>query len=102
MKGQAIVEKVEPNLASLGNNKEVSRAHHLILALFAPARFAIKEYEGYDITRLGDNFRTLIVLKSNFSISNVKLPLYFNGSCSYYTELPKQMNENDYIKYKSD
>lgn len=101
MKGFAIIEKTEPNLASLGDNKTVSRAHHLILALFAPARFGITQYEGYDISRLGDSFRALLVLKSNFSISNVKLPLYFNGSCSYYSELPKQMTENDYIKYKT-
>lgn len=68
--------------------------HHLILALFSPARFGIDEYEGYDIEKLEDKFRALIILKSNFSISNRKLPLYFNGACSYYSELPlvKDMN----------
>ena len=84
-------------IKSLRDNK----LHHLVLALFSPARFGIKEYEGYNIDLLGDNFRSLIVLKSNFSISNVKVPLYFNGACSYYKELPKVMTQNDYNKYKS-
>lgn len=29
---------------------------------------------------------------------NRKLPLYFNGACSYYSELPK-VDEIDYKKY---
>lgn len=100
MRGNNIIEKLEPNLYSLGDSKTVARHHHLILALFSPARFGIHEYEGYNIDILGDNFRALIVLKSNFSISNVKVPLYFNGACSYYSELPKVMTNADYEKYK--
>jgi len=97
-KGNVMIDKVEPNLASLGEDKTASRAHHLILALFSPDRFGIDNYEGYDITKLGDKFRSLIVLKSNFGSSNVKLPLYFNGSCSYFEELPKVKDIN-YSKY---
>lgn len=97
-RGNVMVEKVEPNLASLGEDKTASRAHHLIFALFSPNRFGIDEYEGYNIEKLEDKFRSLIVLKSNFSVSNVKLPMYFNGACSYFEELPKT-NEINYNKY---
>lgn len=96
MRGKQVIEKVEPNMSSLGDNKMIARDHHLILALFSPARFGIDEYEGYDINKLEDKFRALIILKSNFSISNRKLPLFFNGACSYYAELPKV----DEINYK--
>lgn len=98
MKGKQVIEKVEPNMSSLGDNKMIARDHHLILGLFSPSRFGIDEYEGYDIEKLGDKFRAVIILKSNFSISNVKVPLYFNGACSYYSELPKvkEINYNDY------
>lgn len=71
---------------------------HLILGLFGPARFGIPEYDGYNIAKLEDKFRSLIILKSNFSITNIKLPLYFNGACSFYEELPKadEINYNNY------
>lgn len=96
MRGKNVVEKLEPNLSSLGDNKICARDMHLILGLFSPARFGISNYSGYNIERLGDAFRALIVLKSNFSISNIKIPLWFNGACSFYEELPKVMSEQDY------
>lgn len=98
MYGEQIIEKVEPNLNSLGDNKVCARDQHLIFGLFSPARFGITEYEKYNISKLDDNFRALIILKSNFSIPNRKLALYFNGACSYYSELPKpsEINYNTY------
>jgi hypothetical protein len=99
MRGKQVIEKVEPNLNSLGDNKTVSRDMHLIFGIFVPDRFNIEEYEGYDITKMQDTFRSLIILKSNFSITNKKLPLYFNGACSYYEELPPY-NEINYDNYK--
>lgn len=89
MRGEQIIEKLEPNLSALGDNKVISRDHHLVLALFSPSRFGITMYEGYDIGKLDDTFRSLIILKSNFSISNRKIGLFFNGASSYFKELPK-------------
>lgn len=97
-RGNLILEKVEPNQQSLGENKVVSRDHHLIFGIFPPARFGIEEYEEYDITRLGDAYRALIILKSNFSTTNVKVPLYFDGATSYFKELPpaNKLIDQDY------
>ena len=72
---------------------------HLVLGLFGPARFGIREYEGYDIAKLDDKFRALIILKSNFSQTNRKIPLYFNGACSFFAELPK-VEDINYSNYK--
>jgi len=99
LRGKQIIEKVEPNMSSLGESKVIARDHHLILALFSPSRFGIDTYEGYDITKLEDKFRALLILKSNFGISNIKFPLYFNGAVTYYEELPKA-NEIRYELYK--
>lgn len=99
MYGDLMVERLEPNLASLGDNKICARDMHLILGLFAPARFGISSYADYNIDKLGDTFRALIILKSNFSAQNLKVPLYFNGACSYYSELPKSDVIN-YINYE--
>lgn len=100
-KGNVVVEKVEPNLSSLGEDKTASRAHHLIFAIFAPSRFDLEEYEDFDITRMGGNFRSLMILKSNYGLADKKLPMYFNGQCSVYKELPKgsSMTESNYKQY---
>lgn len=98
MHGELMVERLEPNLSSLGDNKICARDMHLILGLFGPARFGIPEYEGYNIAKLDDSFRALIILKSNFSLTNRKIPLFFNGACSYFEELPlaDSINYNNY------
>jgi len=91
MKGQQIIEKVEPSTDSLGNNKEVIRDFHALIAIFSPHRFGIPEYpatNGYNIHKLKDLFRSVIVLKSNFSQANFKIPLLFKGNTSFYKELP--------------
>lgn len=100
-RGENVLEKLEPNLSSLGTNKEISRDHHIILALFSPDRFGINNYEGYAITQLRDNFRALLIIKSNVSMVNVKIPLFFAGSSSYYAELPasKDMTPELYKQY---
>ena len=99
MYGEQIVEKLEPNLSSLGDNKICARDMHLILGIFSPSRFGITEYEVYNINMLDDRFRTLIILKSNFSIPNRKLPLFFHGACSFYKELPPAREIRDYSAY---
>lgn len=102
-KGNSIIEKLEPNLSSLGDNKIIARDHHLILGLFSPSRFGIDNYEGYNINKLDDSFRSLIILKSNFSITNRKIPFYFNGASSIFKELPlpKSMTDEIYDKIKN-
>lgn len=73
----------------MGNSKECQRDHILILSLFAPNRYGIEDYEGYNIARMKDAYRSLIILKSNISETNKEIPLYFDGAASIYLELPK-------------
>ena len=51
-RGGSIVNKLKPSLDGLGNNKEIARDHLVILGLFAPARYLIEEYLGYNINIL--------------------------------------------------
>jgi hypothetical protein len=105
-KGDTIVEKLKPSLDGLGNSKECQRDHFLIFGIFAPARYGIDTYPegaGYNITRMKDNYRSLIILKSNLSESNIEIPFYFDGSCSFLKELPKpvEMTEEIYKKVET-
>ena len=100
MKGVSIVEKLKPSLDGLGNSKECQRDHFMVFGVFAPARYGISEYpeKGYDILKMKDKFRSLIILKSNISKSNVEIPLFFNGACSLVREMPS-VNEKEKLDY---
>ena len=97
--GTNIEQKLEPSLDGLGDNKLTQRDALVIFGLFAPDRYGIKHYQGYNIGRLKDSFRTLIILKNRMGMPNLRLPLYFDGATNRFEELPKIMSENDYERY---
>ena len=53
------IGRVRPSVAGLGDSKYTSRDSNVVLGLFSPFRFALREYEGYDITKFKDNIRFL-------------------------------------------
>jgi hypothetical protein len=81
------INKVKPTLFGLADNKKTARDMHQVLALFAPERYQIHNYEGYDIKALGDSFRSLMILKNRIGISNVEVPLLFYGDRFLFKEL---------------
>ena len=72
--------------------------HLLVFGIFAPNRYGIGKYANYDISVMRDNFRSISVLKSNISKTNVEISMYFDGSCSLVRELPKP-EDIDYTKF---
>ena len=84
----------------MGNSKESQRDQILIFGLFAPNRYGIVDYEGYNIARLKDNYRSFIIMESNICEPNKEIPTYFNGAGSIYRELPKIQDMTEKI-YKS-
>jgi hypothetical protein len=92
MKGDSIISKILPTLDGLANNKEVARDDYVVFGLFAPDRYAIKEYKGYHIANntpqsFGDRFRSFHLLKNRFGHPNKILPLYFDGRYNYFKEM---------------
>lgn len=92
-KGETIINKILPTLDGLANNKEVGRDDYVVLGLFAPERYSIEKYLGYEIknntaTSFGDRFRTMHLLKNRFGHPNKILPLYFDGRYTSFAELP--------------
>lgn len=88
-KGQSIESKLEPSLDGLGDNKLTQRNANEVIGLFAPDRYELRNHLGYDITKLGDNYRGLSLLKTRDGEANVKIGLYFNGKITEYRELPE-------------
>lgn len=91
--GSAIEEKVEPSLDALAECTTTQREATIAFGIFAPVRYRIENHNGYDITILRDNYRSLKVLKQRDSIANVSLPLYFEGESDYFKTLPTPDNK---------
>ncbi len=72
-----------------------------ILAIFSPNKAKLNSYKGYNIKELGDSFRSIHVLKSRYGIAEVEDPIYYDGKCNKWTELPNSDKINDYEKLKN-
>lgn len=78
---------LKPSHTGLGDNKTTGRDCDLMFGLFAPNRYNIKTHEGYDITRLRDNYREFLTI-FNRRGSCVSTDLYFDGDVNFFKELP--------------
>lgn len=79
-----------------------------MLGLFNPYKYGFTSYKsngdtGYDLSRLMDNHRELLILLNRDGISSASIDLIFNGACSYFQELPRpeDMSETDYVNIEN-
>ncbi len=89
--GKTIIDKIRPSADGLGDCKLTGRDCDLMLGLFAPHRYKIPIYperEGYDISRLKDNYRELTIIFNRRGGGSINVDLYFNGAVNYFKELP--------------
>lgn len=88
VKGESIEDKLEPSLDGLGDIKITQRDCHIVLGLFAPDRYGIKSHKDYNTEYLGDNYRSISILKNRYGSSNIKKGLLFDGATLRFEELP--------------
>lgn len=96
------VGRVRPSVAGLGDSKYTSRDSNVVLGLFSPFRFAMKEYEGYDISKFKDNIRFLEMIVNRDGEMGGLCPLFFDGAVCQFNELPRpddQAGLNEVYKY---
>lgn len=95
---------LQPSANGLADNKLTGRDCDMMLGLFAPSRYKIRSYEGYDITKLRDNYRELSVILNRRG-NAVSTSLFFNGSSNYFEELPEvhyfEKNPDLYEQYRT-
>lgn len=93
--GKGGISAIEPNLGSIGNNKEVARDMFYIFALFNPWRYEILSYPnstGYNIDILRNRFRSFLMLKNNEGEVAPRLGLRFDGLRELFSEMPSVDN----------
>lgn len=83
------LDRIRPTTAGLGDSKYTSHDANIVLGVFSPFRFGLKEYLGYPIDRLKDHFRTLEVLVSRDGELGGIIGLFFDGATCTWAEMPK-------------
>lgn len=86
------LNKLKPTLDGLGDYKASAQDADLIMGLYSPFRYGIREYEGYDITKFKDHIRFLEVMGGREGGGGDICPLYFDGAVNYFQELPLPNN----------
>jgi energy-coupling factor transporter ATP-binding protein EcfA2 len=95
-KGQLMEEKLEPSMEELHINKGVHQDYEIVIGLFSPARYNIATHNGYDVSILGNKYRSLKFLKDRYyGLENSSIGLYFNGANGEFQELPRPQDMNN-------
>lgn len=92
--GKLDEQAIVPTLHSIGEVKVTARSFHVMFALYSPQRFEFKTYYGYNIERLRDMCRFLVVIKNNDGICNQKMALFYNPIRETFHRLPPSTVEN--------
>ena len=108
--GKAIMSKVEPSLASIGEAKTIARSMHVIFTLFDPSRFEFLRYpqvsednldKAYDLDILGNKFRSLRIIKNNEGETGVRIGLLMNPLTGEFEELPRPESDEMKVIYRN-
>ena len=78
----------KPSIANLGDSKYTSHDADITFGLYAPARYGVQRWLGYNIERFGDNIRFLEVLTNRDGPTGGTCPLLFDGATCSFWELP--------------
>lgn len=87
-KGQLIESKLRPSPDGLGDCKLSARDVDYLIGAFAPHRYNIKSWAGYNLTQMPDKYRELSISLSRHGSGFISDHLYFNGKSNYFFELP--------------
>lgn len=83
------MNKIEPSSDGLGDCKLTTRDINCLIGLYNPYKFDRNEYEGYDLTRLMNYSRFLLICEDrDYGAAGNVCPLFFNGASSFFGELP--------------
>ena len=90
--------KIRPTMAGLSDSKYTAKDCSVMLGITNPYSFDLPEYLGYDITKFKGNIRFLEVVLNRNGNSNGICPLFFDGACNFFLELPLPNDEPQITK----
>lgn len=78
-----------PSLRDFADSKYTTRDANQIMALFSPHAYNMSTFDGFNIAKLGDSFRSFEIIRDRDGAAGVTVPLYFIGKVGTFVELPK-------------
>ena len=92
-----------PTLEDFKDTGSIPEDCNVALGTFNPGSLDFKAYGGYDLTKLGDNFRAVNIMKNRDGISDKAIGMQFIGQIGGYSELPLavdfELGIDDYSNY---
>ena len=95
--------EVEPQLEDFKESGQTQDDADVVLALFDPVRYNVKDKSGYELDKLQDEFganyfRSLRLIKNSYGEDNMRVGLGFLGQIGIFKELPrkKDITDHDY------
>ena len=84
------LDKLEPSLAGLADNKTLQRDYHFVVSLYDPSRHEqVTSYKGYNIKDTDGKVNFIKVLKNRHGVSNKSIAVAaYKGQDTFY-EAPK-------------
>lgn len=83
------LNRLKPSSDGLADCKTTTRDANMVIGLYSPFKYGLKEYEGYDITRFRNHIRFMEVIEDRDYGANGQIcPLFFDGAVSTFNELP--------------
>lgn len=90
------MDMVIPSSQGLAVSKTTSNDASMVIGLYNPFKYGKKDYEGFNLERLRDYARFMVVCEDrDYGANNNICPLFFNGASSYWAELPLPNNTSE-------
>ena len=84
------LNKLKPSSDGLADCKTTTRDANMVIGLYSPFKYGLREYEGYDITKFRNHIRFMEVIEDRDYGANGQIcPLFFDGAVSTFYELPR-------------
>lgn len=93
------LNRLKPSSDGLADCKTTTRDANMVIGLYSPFKYGLREYEGYDITKFRNHIRFMEVIEDRDYGANGQIcPLFFNGAVSTFNELPKPEDKENLQK----
>lgn len=93
------LNKIKPSSDGLADCKTTTRDVNMVIGLYSPFKYGLREYEGYDITKFKNNIRFMEIIEDrDYGANGTITPLFFDGAVSEFKELPLVNDTNSMQK----
>ena len=83
------LDRMRPQLSDIADSSNPAQDANVVMGIFAPTRYGIPQYEGYDILKLKERFRAVSIMKNRNGESDKMVGLKFIGETGNFSELPQ-------------